>query len=169
MADKNPDSDEVRIFQPDTALKEKLGPNASFDQIVSPQAIAAAQDVITQSSDDILAALKADLMRLQHGVDRLAAGQAAEAALQPVIEAAFAIKSKAGLCGYPFASALAKSLHVFCELDTIRTQPLAAKSIQIIRSQAAGLRTVFTNKITGDGGKVGAAILGELQKLSQDS
>jgi len=157
--------DDVRVFQPDTALKKKLG-GASFDQAVTPQAIAAAEDVIVKSSDEILATIMNDLVRLQKAMDQLSANATATTALVPIIETAFAIKSNAGLCGYPFASSLAKSLHVYCELDAVQQQPLSAKSLAILRSQMAGLKTIFANKITGDGGKVGATILAELQKLT---
>jgi hypothetical protein len=170
MANENPDDDnEVRVFQPDIALKEKLGPNTSFDQVITSKVIDAAQDVIAKSSDEILATLKQELTRLQQITQGLKPGDLGEATLKPVIEAAFAIKSKAGLCGYSFASSLAKSLHVYCELDTVQTQPLTEKSLKIIQAQIAGLKTIFANKITGDGGAVGGAILGELQKLSESS
>jgi hypothetical protein len=160
--------DDVRIFQPDTALKKKLG-GASFDQVVTPQAIASAEEVIIKSSAEILATIMNDLVRLQKAMDQLSVNAAANTALTPIIETAFAIKSNAGLCGYPFASSLAKSLHVYCERDAVQQQPLSAKSLAILRSQMAGLKTIFANKITGDGGKVGAAILQELGKLTADS
>jgi hypothetical protein len=166
MAENTSEDDNVKILQPDMSLKEKLGPSASFDQVVKPQTIAAAEDVIAKSSTEILASLLNELDRLQHAVLRLHTGQQAEPTLKAVIEAAFAIKSNAGLCGYTFASSLAKSLHTYCELDEVYKQPLTEKSLGIIRTQVGGLKAIFTNKMTGDGGKVGAAILSELQKLS---
>lgn len=165
----NPDSelDNVRVFQPDTTLKEKLGPGGSFDRAVGPQILAAAEDVIAKSSDEILTGLQFELGLLQHAVDSLTVGALPEIALKPIVAAAFAIKSNAGLCGFPFASSLAKSLHLYCEMDAVRTVPLSEKTLQVVRAQATGLKAIFTNKITGDGGAVGAAILTELQKLSQ--
>ena len=162
-------NDEVRVFQPDTSLKQKLGPHASFDQVVGNEAMTAAEDVIAKSSAEILAGLLEELGHLQEAAAQLKANSPGSTALTRVIVAAFSIKSSAGLCGYPFASSLAKSLHVFCELDAVRHQPLSPKSLKIIQSQIAGLKTIFANKITGDGGQVGAAILDELRKLSEDT
>lgn len=157
---------EVKIFAPDRALKEKIGNDMTFDQVVTPQVVEAAQNVIVQAAGDILTTVLIELEHVQAAAAKLAVGMDGDTALSPMIEAAFAIKSKAGLCGYPFASQLAKALHVFCELDAVKNQPITMKSLDIIRSQVAALSTVFSQKLTGDGGKVGMAILAELQKVS---
>lgn len=166
MANTNSETNDVRVFQPDMSLKQKLGTNVSFDQVVTAEVVTSAEEVIVTSSGDILAGLLEDLGRLQLAVAPLKANSVGSTTLADVIAAAFAIKSNAGLCGYPFASSLAKSLHVYCEIETARAQPLSEKSLKIIRTQVAGLNTIFANKITGDGGQIGAAILGELNKLS---
>ena len=166
MADKYPTpNDNVRIFAPDTRLQDKIGPGVALEQVITPQALNDAQQVIKESADDILSAIKTDLVRLGEAADTLKPDAQPGMSLPPVIEAAFAIKSKAAFCGYSFASSLAKSLQIFCETDAAR-QPLTPKTIEIIQAQVAGLQTIFTNKLAGDGGTLGATILAELQKLS---
>jgi hypothetical protein len=158
--------DEVRIFVPDTGLKEKLGLNVSFDQVVSPRVIAAAEATVTQSAGSIFDAIQVELEHMKTAVSQLKEGLPGQTVLPPLVAHAFAIKSNAGLCGYPFASLLAKSLCVFCELDSIVNLPLDGKSLKIIHTQVEGLNLIFTNKLVGNGGVAGAAILSELQKLT---
>lgn len=107
-------SEDVSLFVPDTALREKVG-NVPFDRIVPQEAVIAAEKVIEDSSSVILENTLDAFRRLRRAAGQLSPGPLDPAALKAVIDAAFAVKSSAGFCGHDFATKLANSLYVFCE------------------------------------------------------
>ncbi len=159
---------QVVIRPPSFVLKEKIGSDMTFAQITTPQVIKQAEEAIEQSAETVLADNIVDLVRLNKLAGALTPDETGGTALKELIDAAFAIKSKAGMCGYPFASLLAKSLHNLCELESVRKEKLSPRLIRIIQCHVEGLKTVFAQKITGNGGQTGIAILAELRRLRED-
>lgn len=162
MADPN-ETDDVKIFAPDKSLLIKIGV-ANLDHLLSPQVVASAQSVIENSADQFLTACLHHLAE----IDKLRAAlqQAPTDAgklLSALIQEAFEMKVKAGMGGYDLASALAKSLHLYCE----QTGPdrLSPRNFEIIAWHVASVRTALQQRLKGSAGSAGAAILLELGKL----
>lgn len=164
MMTETPD-DDVKIYAPDMTLKKKLGPGVTFESLVTPAVMQAVEQTVADQRPAIMEEIEEELRYLKSAYEQLGIGSPSER-LTPVAAAAFAIKSKAGFCNYPFASELARSLHVFCEMDVIRAVPLSPKTIEVVHCHIRGLQTVFTQKIMGDGGVVGLKIMHELGRLT---
>jgi hypothetical protein len=156
--------DDVLIYEPNRTLKEKLGPNVTFAQVVTPQAIEEAEKVIVQAVDKIFSDNMEELAKLDKLMQFIAFAPPGAPILKEMSAAAFAIKCKAGLCGYDFAAVLAKSLHLFCE--GLIGKKFAAKEKEIVACHVKGLTTVFASRIKGDGGEIGKAIIRELEWLT---
>jgi hypothetical protein len=156
--ERNDTASETIIYEPDYSLKHKLGGYQSLEDILVPRLIEEAERTVTKM--ELLEQLLEDMRHLKAETSKLKSSS-----IPVIIEMAFSIKSKAGLCGYSLASALGKSLHVFCETlepDAV----LGTKEQEIIRCLVQALKTVFDQKVTGNGGAVGEAITAELKRLA---
>lgn len=161
-----PDNEDgVVLYEPDRGLKEKLGDDVTMDDILSPKVVEEAEKVIERAHDDLLAGIRNELKVLEQALDNLREEPEATTPFKHLVGAAFAIKSTAGMCGYPMASALAKSLHVFCEFGR-RAGPVSDRDVKIISCHLDAIRAVFVQKIPGYGGKTGRSVMTELERLT---
>ncbi|WP_301100324.1 hypothetical protein [Propionivibrio sp.] len=157
------ETDDVKIFAPDKSLLIKIGV-ANLDHLLSPQVVASAQSVIEHSADQFLTACLHHLAE----IDRLAAAlqqtpNDTGKLLPSLVQEAFEMKVKAGMGGYELASALAKSLHLYCE--QIGPNMISQRNFEIIAWHATSVRTVLHQRLKGSTGATGAAIMMELDKL----
>jgi len=159
-SDHQPDA---RISPPDYTLRTKVG--GKLDQLITPQSVQAAEQVIVETAD----------LFLKEGLAQTEALERANAALQRdpstkdrtlplIIESAFSIKTKVISSGYDLASALAKSLHVLCE--AMLKRELTPKDLELIQWHVTSLRLLLRGGLKGDGGPTGAAILEQLQLIA---
>ena len=163
MADPKNTSEDVKIFAPDKSLQSKIGV-ANLDQLLSPQVVAAAQTVIEKNADLFLAACLEHLAAIEKNVAALRQNPSdTERLLPSLIEAAFAMKAKAGLGGYDLVSALAKSLHLYCE--QVGQSTLSSRNIEIVAWHVSSVRMVLHQRLKGSAGPAGVAIMTELEKL----
>ena len=165
MTDEFAPKGEVKIFPADYALKRKIG-NVNLDQILTPKIVEAAQEVIVNSSGQLLDEVFSETKMLD------LAGRALKAApdkwqkiIPEIIPLAFAIKTKAGLGGYGLASTIAKSLQVFCE--QLEGGNLSAKNVDIIIWHIESIKRLLALKVAGTGGQTGEDILAEMEKIKQ--
>jgi hypothetical protein len=163
MADAlNPD-DKVKILPPDRTLQQKIG-TANLDQLLSPQVVEDAQQVIVRSSDQLLDESIAEMKKMVLAAQSLsAAPDKARQALREVTASAFSLKAKAGLGGYDLISLLAKSLNQRCE--QIGDSVVAVAQLPVLKWHVESLERLLSLKVKGMGGQVGEAILKELEKL----
>jgi hypothetical protein len=156
-------NDEVKILPPDRSLQKKLG-GVSFDQIVPPEAVAEAQEILTQSADDFGVECIVEIRHLEDAMIRLGSvPDETSQILREVIISAFAIKVKAGLGGYDLIAMLAKSLHLRCErLGDANATPA---NMTILKWHIQSMRQLLELRVKGLGGPVGEAIIAELAKL----
>lgn len=162
-AHNNAEQDDVIVYLPDQTLKEKLGHGIRLERIFTAQVIEQGEKVLAALEPELIEQNLAELARLEQASAGLAPGAVADTALAVVIEAAFAIKSRAGMYGYTLASTLAKSLHMFCEL--MQDETLSAKKIEVVHCLVNGIKTVFERQISGSGGETGKAIVSQAQRL----
>ncbi|MEJ0063704.1 MAG: hypothetical protein WDO70_11055 [Alphaproteobacteria bacterium] len=161
MAEQNDDS--VKVYEPDHSLHNRIG-KGTLDQVLSKEAVAHAEQAIQQSSDKFAEECKQRLEALEASYAALQQSPEMDAVLlAPVIDAAFSIKIAAAQSGYDLASAIAKSLHLHCE--NLGFAELSPKNMDVIAWHISSIRHLLNNKIKGTGGSIGAAIMGEIQKL----
>ena len=153
--------DEVKIFSPDTSLQNKIGPD--IDTVLSPQAVAAAQVVITQSEDTFLEESFVQLERLVVCNKTIQASpKTALQSIPSMIDIAFSLRSQTGVAGYQLVSALSKSLYLHCEL---LKSDLSTRDLNLIQWHVATIQQLLKGKMKGNGGDLGKVILAEIEKL----
>lgn len=163
MADEPNPEDRVKILPPDRTLQKKLG-TANLDQILSPQAVEVAQQVIVRSSDQFLEESVAEVKKLEITAQNLGASpDKNRQALREIVASTFSLKAKAGLGGYDLISMLAKSCHQYCEL--LGDANVTPANLLIVKWYVESLKRLLDMKVKGLGGPVGEAILAELKKL----
>ncbi len=156
------DDTEVRIVAPDYSLKKLIGENVDIKQIFSAENIENAQQIIHEHKDNFLEWVNNDLAALEHSYNKAMANLAAcEPDIKKLAKTAFVIKSQAGTFGFELATRVAKSLDDFCN-QTFKPIP---EHMTAIRKHIDTLLAIFRNKISGDGGTLGAELIDNLFKL----
>jgi hypothetical protein len=154
-------TDDIIIYTADFALKEKLGYHASLKEIFTPARMKAAEKSIGAIEHDLMQQLNHDIAYLKKMVSTLKAGSKPD--MSDIIMSAFSIKSRAGFCSYPAASAMAKSMYLFCE--RIENRPMTPKDIEIIQCTADAIKAIFTNKIIGNDNQNGNALAAQVDRM----
>jgi hypothetical protein len=155
--------DDVQIFPPDKSLLLKIGLQ-NLDEIFTPQAIKAAEDIIRNSANEFVEEVQADIQTLETAFQNVIDSPSQTKMLTPIINAAFSITAAAGLAKYDLISALAKSLYLYCE--PLNDQPVSAKTREVIAWHVTSIRKMLKLNITGTGGSMGETIMAELKKLA---
>jgi hypothetical protein len=164
MADKKFPEDDVKIHAPSRKLHEKISA-ANLDQLLTPEVIQSAQEVIHQSSDQFLAESIKIFDELEANYVKWRRKPEDNTSLIPIItEASFSLKTKAGLAGYDLVFDLGKSLQLHCE-KLSSTKKLTIKDMEIVRWHIESMRELFRTRTKGKGGTIGAAISSELDRL----
>lgn len=167
MADEKDPDDGVKIYAPDRTLHAKIG-NVDLDRIITPQVIRSAQEAIAQSADQFLNECTLALQDLDRSSEEFFKSPGdAERLLPPIVNAAFSIKTKAGLGGYDLISTLAKSLQQHCEL--LEGKKPAPKNLDLIRWHIGSIKLLLAGRVKGNGGGAGTAIMAELQRISVEN
>jgi hypothetical protein len=163
MANNDDPSDDVTVLAADQSLLRKLG-NINLDKVLSPEAIEKAEAVITDASDGLYVDCLKEADKLESVVDQFKSRALdVEHHLKKIISSSFSIKAKAGQSGYDLVSLLAKSLHVRCE--EMLAEQVTPSALKIIAWHAQSIKQLLVLNVKGDGGKVGEAILAEIEKL----
>jgi hypothetical protein len=156
---------EPLFYERDYSLKKKLGNVQSLLDLIPPKAVESAEQVITNNAPVLLTELKANLGHIKRASVRLFAGKPSLGALEDIATTAFAVKCRAGFCGYPLIGAFARALHLYCEQFPATYAP-TLKDLKTIACIIRAMDTVLKRHVTGDGGTIGVAIIHELDKLS---
>lgn len=155
--------DEVTEVAPNYALKEKIGKDVNIKEVFSPEAVKGSQEVIAKTQKDFLKWVENDLKNLEaaYAILKQSPATGRDAALE-IQKCAFSLKGQSGTFGYDLASAIAKSLYDFLENDYVEGDE---NHVLIIRKHIDTLRTIFRDKVMGDGGKIGHAVHNALGTL----
>ena len=164
MSSQNlPDDEEPVIFQPDFTLKEKIGKDSSITELLRPEMLQMAQQVIQDSKKDFIGYMKEDILDIQKCLEKLQQTSWDANVLDHFMRLVLQIKARAGTFGYPLASEIARKLFVFCE-DEYRAK---SDHTLVMRKHVEGLSTVILKNIEGNGGPLGRELLASLDKLAQ--
>lgn len=163
MDKETPPDETVKILPPDYTLRKKVG-NADLGRLLSPQIVAAAQQVITQSADQFFDECVTDVQKLERGIQDIgSAPDKTEQILHEMSAVTFSLRTKAGIGGYDLVSVLAKSLHQHC--TQTGDSALTPTQLRIMQWHVESLVQLLKLKVKGLGGAVGDAILAELDRL----
>ncbi len=149
-------------FDLDDRLREKLGPNArkipvSFD----PALIQAAERRIQQLVGDYGDWMDRYVTAISAAQEALTTGKGdQERNLAKINEVAHELRGQGGIFDYPLITDVGKSLY---KATKPTGHPPTKDRIKLIGAHIDTIRTVFKNKIVGDGGDIGTALLQEIE------
>lgn len=155
--------DTPRMVMPDYTLKKKIGFDIPSELIVNPLTIAKSEEEIKSLQDDFLQSIMKDVESLKDNLQILVRSpDNAKKLVKAIQDSADSIKSRAGIFGYIRATEVANQLYNFCrryyDKDNKNHLIILEKHIQTIA-------VIFAQKVTGDGGEVGADLIRDLAKL----
>lgn len=154
--------DEMEIINPPNTLKSKVslgGPGA-----VDPAALERAEKVIASMADSYLEWVQEDMKRLQAAYDRLATAADDDArrnVLDEVFQVAHDMKGQGGSFGYDLITAVGNELCRMIE----RVERPGPAVVDAVKVHVDTIRLVIQDRIKGDGGRQGQAMLEGIRKV----
>lgn len=153
--------EKLEIIHPPNLLRGKVtvgGPGA-----VDAATIERAEKVIVGMADSYIDWAGNDVKKLVAAMDRLKSEPAKRDALSVMFETSHDMKGQGGSFGYPLVTSIANEL---CRLiEKIEDEP-NADEIDAIRVYVESLKLIVKEKIKGDGGKQGEAVLMGLRMVT---
>ena len=163
--------EDVRAIHFHTAnkLKDKLGANALRDEVdIDPLVIQAAeariQDLLGDYSDWVRRYIRSmvrslNALEIAENIRENQSETENRKHIAKINRIAHELRGQGGIFDYPLITALGKSLY---QTTTSPAITITANRQDLLRAHVDTIRTVFKNKIRGDGGEVGAALLQEI-------
>lgn len=159
--DKSP-----RVITPPNTLKTKVkvgGPGA-----VDPEVLERAEAVIANLTDNYLEWVQEDFEKILQAYNDLKATQGDNCdVLERVFQVAHDMKGQGGSFGYDLITVIGNQLCRF--LEKVDRSKVGPSEVEIIRVHIDAMRVVISNRIRGDGGKIGRELLAGLDLVSQKS
>ena len=157
--------DDVRAiyFRPANKLRDKLGPNAlrgqiDFDPLVIQAAEERIQDMVGDYSTwvrDYLESMSASFQALREGTEE------STRHVLNINQIAHELRGQGGIFDYPLITAFGKTLYE-ATIDT--NARISAHRLELIEAHIDAMRLVFTQRVRGHGGEVGAALLKDIER-----
>lgn len=158
------DGETVRIVAPDFALKRKIGMDVDVKAILNQDNMDSAQKIIDSYQSDFLIWVEKDITALMQALRYTEQNLSKSVPyITKIKKAAFAIKSQAGTFGFELASAIARSLELYCEKDFNYEED----QVVVLRKHIEALRVIISQRITGDGGNMGAELMAAITHLKE--
>jgi hypothetical protein len=158
MSDNN---EFVRVIKPDTSLKDRIGSDVNLRDILKPEVIEEAQQVIDEKKDEYLDLIRQDIAQMEAIFEKMPDVQVDMQLLATLLQHAQNVRDRAGTFHYQLASDIARSLINYSG----RIRQDDAHYRLVLRKHLDGIQTVFRENITGSGGLVGVDLLESLQLL----
>jgi CheY-like chemotaxis protein len=150
-------------FRPANRLRDKLGPNALRGQIdFDPLVIQAAENRIQEMVGDYAVWVKNYLDTMTRSYKALVKRE--EEPKQHIVninQIAHELRGQGGIFDYPLITSFGKSLYD-ATLDT--RGKVTDNRLKLIEAHIDALRVVFSKQVRGDGGKVGAELLKDIER-----
>ena len=157
--------DDVRAvyFRPANKLRDKLGPNALRGQIdFDPLVIQAAEERIQEMVGDYATWVRDYLESMSTSFKALREGtKESQHHVLNINQIAHELRGQGGIFDYPLISAFGKTLYE-ATIDT--SAKISAHRLELIEAHIDAIRLVFTQKVRGHGGDVGAALLKDIER-----
>lgn len=148
------------VLPPNIDLAELLGEIKAAD-IFTEQLVQQAQEELQMQEAVFITWANDDIMELQRAFKLLDRDVQDLAARERMVQAAYGIKSQAGMFGYDLGTQVAGSLVEYLE----RHEQLDREQLTVLRKHIDTMAVIFQQKIKDAGREVGADLLDSLQKL----
>ena len=152
--------EEAQFIEPDVRLKNKIGDVLKAQATLSPEALKKAEQLVNDGVDVFLEEAENELALLAMMVREKKNFSTAEI-IKKTSDCAYMLKSRSGTFGYSLGSQAGKSLYDYVQHLT----SLNDKNFKVIETHTGSLRAIFGNRIKGDGGEQGQALLKGLFEL----
>ena len=154
--------EELKIINPPNTLKSKVktGGPGSIDMAM----IEKAEQVLSSLSDNYLEWVQEDLKNIATTFGELKAGGGDEKQIiDTIFRISHDIKGQGGSFGYNLMTAVGNEL---CRMIEKMPKPIGPAHIDAIGVHIDTMKLIIAQKLKGDGGQVGTAMLSGLQKVS---
>lgn len=155
------DKDVARIVRPENKLKQKIGADVNLRELLQPEVIQGAQQVIADKKDEFLDWTRDDMLKMEEAFAKLRIEGPSAEPLAVIARHAQTLRDRSGTFGYQLGSDIAKSLAKYGN----QTKPQNPHLLVVLRSHMDGLQTVFKDHVTDSGGMIGMELLQSLKKL----
>ena len=152
------DDEKAELIAPQGTLQSKVtvgGPGA-----VDPATLERAEAVIADLADDYLEWVQEDLARIQTAYEALKADPNKET-LDKVFQIAHDMKGQGGSFGFDLMTAVGNQL---CRLSE-RVEKIGPREVSMVQVHIDAMRAIITNRMKGDGGAAGGALLDGLAQI----
>ncbi|HJO69693.1 MAG TPA: Hpt domain-containing protein [Rhodospirillales bacterium] len=154
------ESETPRIITPPNTLKSKVG--VGGPKAVDPAVLKRAEEAIANLGDDYLDWVQEDIKKLEDGLSALKAAKGGgRDLLDTIFRVAHEIKGQGGSFGYNLMTLIGDQLCRFVE-DMAEAGP---PEVEVIGLHVDALKIVIANRMQGDGGQAGQALLRGLEKV----
>ena len=155
-------NEELEIINPPNTLKSKVkmgGPGA-----ISPDMIEKAEKVLAGLSDNYLEWVQEDLKKITDAFAELKSGIGDQKkTLATIFTISHDMKGQGGSFGYNLMTSVGNEL---CRMIEKLPSPIGPAHIEAIGVYIDSMKLVSSQKMKGDAGQMGAAVLAGLQKVS---
>ncbi len=153
--------EELEIINPPNTLKSKVkmgGPGA-----IDLEMIEKAEKVLAGLSDNYLEWVQEDLKKISDAFAELKGGGDQKKTLDTIFRISHDMKGQGGSFGYNLMTSIGNEL---CRMIEKLPSPLTPAHIEAIGVHVDSMKLVISQKMKGDAGQTGAAVLAGLQKVS---
>jgi CheY-like chemotaxis protein len=155
-------------FRPNNRIREKLGPASREPIHFDPLIIEAAQERIRHLVGDYADWAKRYISAMSDSLSSLEIGGWPEDGnarhIAAINRIAHELRGQSGTFDYQLITAFGKSLYQ-ATMDT--EMKITDDRLKLIAAHIDAIRNVFNNRVTGDGGEVGKALLREIETAAQ--
>ena len=155
----------VWCFRPPNKLRAKIGGAAPGETgAIDPAMLEAADEQIGQMEDDYADWVQKSIAELTAAVERCRTNPVgAYGVFKRINSIARELHAQAGMFGYPLVSLFSQSLDEYTQSEG----PQDTRHIELINAHVDGIGAVIRQKVRGDGGPVGAALIDSLKQAKR--
>ncbi len=155
------DDDKPQLITPPNTLKDKVGTGGPG--AVDLDVLERAEQVIADLAGNYLEWVEEDLVKIHKALEDLkAAGGDRKAELDRVFQIAHDMKGQGGSFGYQLITVVGNQLCRFIE----PLESVGPGEIEVIKLHIDTMSLIIAQRMEGDGGKAGEALLAGLEKVA---
>lgn len=148
-----------QFLTPPKRIKDKVGSSGGVEPTV---ALARAASIVGDAAGDFAASSNTELIRLEAALARAQADNNPEQHRDALFGAAHEIRGQSGTFGYPLATAAGDAM---CKFMAAR-QPMKPDDLQYLALYVQSVGAIFRNRLTDDGGAMGAELKALLARMA---
>lgn len=159
----NVETADVIYFELSNRLAGKVGglPQGAEMPKIDPDVLKVVEGKIQDMAGDYATWIADEIIKMDKAIHELRAEGANKRDLLSLINRlAHEMRGQGGLFGYPLITEVAKSLFLYTQNSNIAVTP---NEFELIKAHGDAIRVVVAERIEGDGGEVGRALLAGLQ------